>query len=53
VASKHTDTVCAIHLGLMHGALDELGAPVRATSLEPFVTPQLCVAHLQTTRSAS
>lgn len=53
VASKHTDTVCAIHLGLMQGALDELGAPVRATSLEPFVTPQLCVAHLQTTRSAS
>lgn len=53
VAQKHTDIVCAIHLGLMQGALDELGAPVEATSLEPFVTPRLCVAHLQATRAAS
>lgn len=49
VAQKHTDVVCAIHLGLMQGALDELGAPIAATSLEPFVTPQMCVAHLQAT----
>lgn len=48
VARKHTDVVCAIHLGLMQGALDELRAPVEATSLEPFVTPQLCRAHLRT-----
>jgi predicted ArsR family transcriptional regulator len=47
VAEKHTDVVCAIHLGLMQGALEELRAPVETTSLEPFVTPQLCVAHLQ------
>jgi predicted ArsR family transcriptional regulator len=53
VAQKHTDIVCAIHLGLMQGALDELGAPVVATSLEPFVTPRLCVAHLQATTAAS
>jgi predicted ArsR family transcriptional regulator len=53
VAQKHTDIVCAIHLGLMQGALDELGAPLAATSLEPFVTPQLCVAQLHTTRAAS
>jgi predicted ArsR family transcriptional regulator len=51
VAQQHTDVVCAIHLGLMQGALDELGAPIAATSLEPFVTPQLCVAHLQTTQA--
>jgi predicted ArsR family transcriptional regulator len=50
VAQKHTDVVCAIHLGLMQGALDELGAPITATSLEPFVTPQMCVAHLLTTQ---
>ena len=49
VAEKHTDVVCAIHLGLMQGALDELGAPIVATSLEPFVTAQMCIAHLQTT----
>lgn len=47
VAQKHIDVVCAIHLGLMQGALDELGAPIAATSLEPFVTPRMCVAHLQ------
>lgn len=46
VAEKHTDVVCAIHLGLMQGALDELGVPLETTSLEPLVTPQLCIAHL-------
>lgn len=53
VAEKHSDIVCAIHLGLMQGALEELGAPVAATSLTPFVTPQLCIAHLEATRTAS
>lgn len=47
VAEKHTDVVCAIHLGLMQGALEELDAPVAATSLQPFVTPHLCVAQLE------
>jgi predicted ArsR family transcriptional regulator len=47
VAEKHTDVVCALHLGLMQGALGELNAPVEATSLEPFVQPSLCVARLR------
>lgn len=50
VAERHTDVVCAIHLGLMQGALAELGAPVEATSLQPFVTPSLCLARLRTTK---
>ena len=50
VAEKHTDVVCALHLGLMQGALTELNAPVTATALEPFVRPQLCVARLQRSR---
>lgn len=53
VAQKHTDIVCAIHLGLMQGALEELGAPVEAVSLEPFVTPHLCIAQLRATPVAS
>lgn len=53
IAQKHTDVVCAIHLGLMQGALDELGAPITASSLEPFVTPQVCIAHLQATKATS
>lgn len=47
VAENHTDVVCAIHMGLMQGALEELHAPVEATSLEPFATANLCVARLQ------
>jgi predicted ArsR family transcriptional regulator len=47
VAVRHTDVVCALHLGLMQGALEELRAPVTAVSLEPFVTPTLCVGRLR------
>jgi len=46
VAERHTDVVCALHLGLMQGALGELRAPLQATSLEPFVRPDLCVARI-------
>ena len=46
VAERHTDVVCALHLGLMQGALDELRAPLQA-SLEPFVRPDLCIARIQ------
>jgi predicted ArsR family transcriptional regulator len=46
VAARHTDVVCALHLGLMQGALAELRAPLQATSLEPFVGPDLCVARI-------
>lgn len=50
VAERHNEVVCAIHLGLMRGALEELHAPVEATSLQPFVTPSLCLARLRATR---
>ena len=46
VAEGHREVVCAIHLGLMRGALAEMGAPVTADRLIPFVEPSLCVAHL-------
>ena len=46
LARRHQDVVCPIHLGLMRGALAELGAATTATKLEPFVRPDLCVAHL-------
>ncbi|MFZ5850475.1 MAG: helix-turn-helix transcriptional regulator [Actinomycetota bacterium] len=52
VAERHRDVVCAIHLGLMRGALEELRAPVEAASLAPFVTPSLCVAQLRTATAA-
>lgn len=49
VARDHQDVVCSMHLGLLQGALAELGAPVEATELLPFVDPDRCVAHLRVT----
>ncbi|ACU98840.1 helix-turn-helix transcriptional regulator [Saccharomonospora viridis] len=45
VARVHGDVVCSLHLGLMQGVLAEVGAPVTARRLEPFVEPSLCLAH--------
>lgn len=47
LAREHTDVVCSVHLGLLRGALDELGAPVHAETLVPWATPRTCVAHLR------
>jgi predicted ArsR family transcriptional regulator len=47
LAQAHPEIACSVHLGLMRGALETLGAPVRAHRLEPFVTPTLCRAHLR------
>ena len=49
VAEAGEDVVCALHLGLMQGALDEMRAAVTATSLEPFVRPDLCIAQVRAT----
>jgi predicted hydrocarbon binding protein len=46
LAEGYDQVVCAIHLGLMQGALTALGAPVTATRLEPFAEPGACLAHL-------
>lgn len=46
VARKHPDVVCALHLGLLKQTLADLDAPGDVSRLEPFVTPQLCIAHL-------
>jgi predicted ArsR family transcriptional regulator len=47
VARAYSDVVCNIHLGLMRGALRGLGSSTEVTSLEPFVTPTLCLAQLR------
>ncbi|MFI8092770.1 helix-turn-helix transcriptional regulator [Streptomyces sp. NPDC086080] len=52
VAQRRPDIVCAIHLGLMRGTVETLRAPLAAASLEPFVTPHLCVATLRRTDTA-
>jgi predicted ArsR family transcriptional regulator len=46
VAQQHQNVICALHLGLMRGALARMRAPVAAERLDPFVEPSLCVARL-------
>ena len=48
LAAGHQRIVCPVHLGLMRGALEAWGAPVRADSLDPFVEPDRCLVHLST-----
>ncbi|MFH8336884.1 helix-turn-helix transcriptional regulator [Streptomyces sp. AM6-12] len=52
LAEEHGALVCPLHLGLIQGALDRLGAPLTATRLEPFAEPDACCAHLGTADSA-
>jgi predicted ArsR family transcriptional regulator len=46
LARDRQDVVCGIHLGLIRGALEQLGAPEEALRLLPFVTPTLCVVEI-------
>jgi predicted ArsR family transcriptional regulator len=46
LAVYHPEVTCAVHLGLIEGALAELGVRLAATRIDPFVGPLLCVAHL-------
>lgn len=48
-AIEHREVVCSIHLGLMHGLLAELDTTIDADRLDPFVEPNLCIAHLVAT----
>lgn len=45
-AEEHREVVCAVHLGLMRGLLDEIDAPIQAERLDSFVEPNLCVTHI-------
>jgi predicted ArsR family transcriptional regulator len=47
VADSYRKIVCSVHLGLIQGALAELGAHVEADELKPFVRPGVCEAHLE------
>ncbi|KWX04696.1 hypothetical protein TH66_05665 [Carbonactinospora thermoautotrophica] len=46
VADRRPDVTCSVHLGLMRGALAEMGAPVEIVNLQPFSAPHPCVANL-------
>ena len=46
VAERHPDVVCAMHLGLLQGVLEQSRAPVTADDLQPFAEPGSCTARL-------
>lgn len=53
LAQDRSAVVCPIHLGLMQGALAAWRAPVTVERLDPFVEPDLCLAHLASSMVAS
>jgi predicted ArsR family transcriptional regulator len=46
LAERYPRVVCALHAGLIDGALEELRAPVQLRDLEAWNTPSTCIAHL-------
>lgn len=47
IARAHPGIVCTMHLGLLRGVLDGVGAATAEAELRPFVGPELCVADLR------
>lgn len=52
LAETHRELVCALHLGLVRGALEQLGNPWRAETLTPFADPHSCLAKLTPANAA-
>src|SRR6266545_3787546 len=48
-ATTYPTVICSLHLGLVRGALAELGTGVEADWLKPFAEPGACVAHITDT----
>ncbi len=46
LAELHPGIICAVHRGLISGALDELGSELEVERLDAFVEPNLCIAWL-------
>lgn len=46
VATAYQTVICPVHLGLIRGALTELGTGVEADWLQPYAEPGACIAHL-------
>lgn len=47
-ARRHPDIVCAVHLGMVEGALEEFGTHSAGTELTPFAEPGACLLRLST-----
>jgi len=53
LAEATPEVVCAVHRGLIGGALRELASPLRIAALEIFPRPSECVARLAPSGSAA
>lgn len=47
LAEAHPEVVCAVHRGLIDGALEELGSDLELAELDVFPEPDLCIARLR------
>jgi hypothetical protein len=45
-ATEYPDVVCAVHLGIARGALEEYDADPADVALQPFSEPGACRLHL-------
>lgn len=50
LAEGHGGVICTVHLGILRGALEELGAGLRVTALDAFPEPGVCLARLAPAR---
>lgn len=48
LARESPAVVCGIHRGLIAGTMEQLGEDQTEVSLEPFVEPNRCLAHVRT-----
>ena len=46
LAETQPEIVCAVHQGLIEGALEELGSELEVSGIDVFVKPNLCIARL-------
>jgi predicted ArsR family transcriptional regulator len=46
LAATQGRVVCGLHRGLVDGALEQLGTPLRVSELVPFAAPGRCLLRL-------
>jgi predicted ArsR family transcriptional regulator len=47
LARSHGEVVCGVHRGLLSGMLGALDPSLALDRLDPFATPDLCVARIR------
>jgi predicted ArsR family transcriptional regulator len=53
LAESSPQVICTLHHGVMDGALAEAGTDEEVERLDPFVEPDLCIAHIRRRRASA